>query len=306
MYERNNQPEDENRSAIGRLVPFDRTVPTLREPGDPLAGFPGGVPDRPGDIALDLLEYWRIIFKRKWLVLSILAACLALGAVKTLMQTPLYTATVRIQIDRSAVKVVEGGNVTPTEGMGSEFLRTQYELLQSRTMAERVASALNLGNDADFHKSRGISILHTINALFWPTSSSDDDPPDAAKLERVATETVLKNRVVRPVSGSRIVDITYSDPVPSRARRIANAYANAFVAANLDKRFQANAYAKTFLEDQIKQLKLRMERSEKTLVNFAEQEQIVGVSESTSIAEINLSGANKALGNLVTDRIENE
>ena len=60
---------------------------------------------------------------------------------------------------------------------------------------------------------------------------------------------------MRPVPGARLVDISYSDPVPARAQRIAAAYADAFVASNLDKRFEANAYAKTFLEDQLKQLK---------------------------------------------------
>ena len=76
-----------------------------------------------------------------------------------------------------------------------------------------------------------------------------------------------------------MVDITYTDPVPARAQRIATAYADAVIAANLDKRFQANAYAKTFLEDQIKQLKLRLEESEKVLLDFAQREQIVAVTD---------------------------
>ncbi len=88
----------------------------------------------------------------------------------------------------------------------------------------------------------------------------------------------MGNRKMKPVSGSRLVDVTYSDPVPARAQRIAAAFADAFIASNLDKRFEANAYAKTFLEDQLKQLKLRLEESGKALMNFAEQEQIVVVT----------------------------
>ena len=48
---------------------------------------------------LNLLEYWRILYKRKWLILGIAAAFVVLGAVRTLMQTPVYTSTVRLQID---------------------------------------------------------------------------------------------------------------------------------------------------------------------------------------------------------------
>src|SRR5260370_36771786 len=129
---------------------------------------------------------------------------------------------------------------------------------------------------------------------------------DNSALERAAAGVVLANRAVRPVSGSRLVDVTYSDPVAARAQRIATAYADAFIASNLDKRFQANAYAKTFLEDQIQQAKLRLEESERALLAFAQQEQIVVVTENSSIAENNLASANVALANLVSERIKNE
>ena len=77
-----------------------------------------------------------------------------------------------------------------------------------------------------------------------------------------------------------------------RAQRIANAYADAYVASNLDKRFEANSYAKIFLEDQSKQLKLRLEESENALLEFAEREKIVQVTDKASFAENNLSSAN--------------
>ena len=87
---------------------------------------------------------------------------------------------------------------------------------------------------------------------------------------------------------------------------IANAYADAFVATNIDKRFQANASAKTFLEDKIQQLKLRLEESEKKLLAFAQEQQIVDVNDKASIAENNLASANAALGALISERTKNE
>ena len=125
-------------------------------------------------------------------------------------------------------------------------------------------------------------------------------------MEAEAAAVILDNRAVRPVAGSRLVDVEYSDPVPARAQKIANAYADAFVASTLDKRFQANASAKTFLEDKIAQLKLRLEESEKKLLDFAQDQQIVEVNEKSSIAESNLAAANAALGNLISERTKNE
>ena len=117
---------------------------------------------------------------------------------------------------------------------------------------------------------------------------------------------VMGNLAVQPVMGSSLVDLSYTDTSPERAQRIANAYADAFMSANLDKRFQANASAKTFLEDKIQQLKLRLEDSEKKLLTFAQDQQIVDVNDKASIAETNLASANAALGNLIAERTKNE
>ena len=94
---------------------------------------------------------------------------------------------------------------------------------------------------------------------------------------------------------TRLIDISYSDPDPGRAQRIANAYADAFVATTIDKRFQANASAKVFLDDKVQQLKLRLEESEKKLLAFAQQQQIVASEglERASIAETNLASCQR-------------
>ena len=129
---------------------------------------------------------------------------------------------------------------------------------------------------------------------------------DAASRQDNAVGIVMANRSVRPVSGSRLVDISYADPSPVEAQSIAQTYGEAFIAATLDKRFQANSYAKAFLEDQVAQLKLRLEKSEKVLLDFAQKEQIVATTDKASIAESNLAAASAALGNIIAERIKNE
>jgi len=290
------------------LVPVGSPAPALRHPYGPIGGHAEDVRSAPGELTLLLVEFWRVIRRRKWLIVCISAAAMLLGALATFMTTPLYTATVRLQIDRNVAKIVESGNVIPVEGSDAEFFRTQHELLRSRAIAERVASALSLGNDAEFLKPRGFSILGALRGLLALGAPPPDSQalPDKAALARAAAGVVLANRSVRPLAGSRLVDITYSDPDPLRAQRIATAFGEAFIAANLDKRFQANAHAKIFLEDQIKQAKLRLEESERSLLDFAQKEQIVVITEKTSIAESNLAGANATLGTLVSERIKNQ
>lgn len=269
--------------------------------GDPAETAPGSG----GTLRTTLLELLRIVLKRKLVIASIALALLGLGTIRTLMTTPLYSAVVRIQIDRDTAQVVKGGDTTPQEGFSLDFMRTQYEALQSRPIAERVVSALRLADDAEFFVPRDPSLIDVARGLLG-ASNGPQGRPNRASLDQSAVGIVLGNRAVRPVTGSRMVDIVYMDPSPERAEQIANAYADAFIAANLDKRFQANSYARTYLDDQIKQLKLRLEESDRILLDFAEKEQIVQVTEKNSIAESNLASANVALGALISDRMKNE
>lgn len=289
-------------SAVVRAAPA--AMPALRDPYAPVGGE---MPDD-GNRSLQriVLEVWRIIYKRRWLIASIVGLAVIIGSVRTLMMTPLYTASVRLQIDRTTMKIVESGQVAPLEGQDFDFLKTQFELLLSRNIAERAASSLRLGQDKDFFKPRSFSITGAVTDLFADREAASRTGGANAALDKSAADMVLGNRSIKPVVGSRLVDLYYTDPNPERAQRIAMALADAYIASNLDKRFEANSYAKTFLEDQLKQLKIRLEESEKVMLDFAQKEQIVATTEKASIAESNLAAANAALGTLISERIKNE
>lgn len=311
MSEPRSDPSAETGPRAGRLVPAGVGVPAPRAPYGPLPGYPSGMPEAEGgELGHLLRQYWRILLKRKWLIASIALAAVTLNATRTLMMTPLYTASARIQIDRDAPNIVEKGKVSYADTFDRDFINTQLQLLQGRAIAERAASKVNLGNDPEFFAPRNQSPLSkirgAISSLFSAPSQTPTVKPSKTDLDRAAAGIVQGNLVARPVPGSRLVDVSYSDPNPARAQRIVMAYVESFIDSTIDKRFEANAYAKTFLDNQLKQLKLRLEESEKTLLDFAEKEQIVSVTEKSSISENNLAAANAALGNLISERVKNE
>ena len=86
---------------------------------------------------INLLDYWRIIVKRRWTVLATLGIVLVTALVGTLLMTPIYRATTTVQIERDTIKVVEVEGLTPTESPADrDFYQTQYELLQRRSLAQ--------------------------------------------------------------------------------------------------------------------------------------------------------------------------
>ena len=65
-----------------------------------------GVQQEPEEEALPLLDYWRLIGKRRWTVLSILLLVLFTVMIGTLKQRPVYRAKAVLQIDRESQSIL--------------------------------------------------------------------------------------------------------------------------------------------------------------------------------------------------------
>ena len=105
-----------------------------------------------GSVDIDLARYLRVALKHRWIIAGAFLAALVIGVAVTLLSTPIYTATATLQIDRQAAQVLENSEVAPLESMiaGEEFFQTQYGLLRSRALAERVVDTLGLANSDAF------------------------------------------------------------------------------------------------------------------------------------------------------------
>ena len=299
--------------------PSDNPILTTSNRQTPVPSAAEGIPVVPGnggyfpygrlpmgdenDFRSVAMRYVRLLFKYKWIIASIVLATGTFGFVSTMLKTPIYSAVTRIQIDPKAMQVVDGGAQQQSDTIGIDDLRTQYELLKSRNLAERVTSQLQLSNDEAFFAPRNKSFIRFLMDFIRPSSGSGPQSPAAR--QAWAVSIVGTNIAIRPVPQSRLADLIYSDPSPDRAQRIVNAYADAFIAANLDKRFEANAYARTFLDDQIAQMEIRLDDSEQALIDYSEKEKVIDVNK-TSITEDNLTAANTTLGGIVAERMKNE
>ncbi len=123
----------------------------------------------------------------------------------------------------------------------------------------------------------------------WQKSRTPKSRPirPAGKPKRSAGSALFQKGItVEPVRATRLVYIHYNSTDPGFAINAANGLADAFLNRNLETRFESSNYAKSYLEDQLKQLKLKLEDSEAQLVKFAEKEQIIstGGEETGSLA----------------------
>jgi len=257
---------------------------------------------------IDLLAYWHILVKRRRLIAGVLAGVVAVALLLTLMTQPMYRASALMQVEKEGPPIVATQGAMPFyDGWDPEFLTTQYELLRSRALAERVANEMNLTaetlqglNDPGW-LGRVIGLLRPA-----PKAKAEDAnrPQSSEALLQQATGIIQGGLSVDPIKQSRLVRLSFDSPDPAFSARVVNAVAEGFIASSLERRMGTTSYAKTFLEDQLAQTKGKLEESERKLVEFAQKEGLVNTgAEGTSLATQNLTELNGLLAEAQSQRI---
>ena len=284
------------------------------------------LPARRSGVRPVLVEYLEVLRRRKWAIAGVLAAAVIAALVLTLLTRPTYTATTQVQVSR------EQNNVTDVRGVESEntgrdleFYQTQYELLEARSLAQRVVRNLRLARNENFWTAHGIDIDALDEAAAGAAASNTNgsiegatDPRAASDLrERLAIETLLKHIAINPIRGSSLIDVTYSSYDPALSAQIANAWVSEFIAQSIARKFDSTAEARSFLEGRLDELRGRVEDSERALVDFATARNIVTVTTNSiasgtaqigerTLAAENLQGLNQQLIAATGERVEAE
>ena len=280
------------------------------------------------DEAFTVKDVLKIVVKYKWLLLAAVAFCTTVAVLQGLTTVPVYQASVLLQIDQSSARIVQF-NKDVDASQGDEFLtlQTQYELLQSRSLAERVIDDLQL--DATRAPSRlaagaaiGTPIVigaaprdATIEAggNLWTSIVSGyrrlgkPSVDDRVYLSRESVVAGFMGSVkVEPVRNSRLVKVKVVNTNAAQAARIANAIANTFITLSIERRSQSSTYAKSFLEQQLKATKARLEESERTLNTYAKNNSILSLDEKTNVINQTYTDYSSALGRVEQDRLKSE
>lgn len=223
--------------------------------------------DGPGS-ELHLADYLDTL-RRHWklVVLSVLVA--VLGATILYVITPKeYQATARIQIERQAVSPLSSRQNAWIENLWNmEFYPTQYRLLESRGLAERVVVNLRLADDPFFNPGG--------DALVAPADGEEDpEQVDDRVLGKMA-QRLRSGLEVNPVRETQLVDVVYKSSSPQFAARAANGFADAFIEWGVTSRQHTAGWASSFLESQIESLKQEIQEKESQLRDFSRATDIV-------------------------------
>jgi polysaccharide biosynthesis transport protein len=276
--------------------------------------------------ALTLSDLLGMILKHKWTLMLVVLVSTGIAGINTFLLRPTYRATTVLQIERAAARVVDfqHGNVDMDQASVDEYLglKTQYELLRSRSLAERVIDDLQLDRSksaappvmaASAAKTKpqavaaanGEGLIDRIISGYHKLSTPATVDPQTLGREAVVG-AFLGALIVEPVQNSRLVHLSVDNSDPALAAKIANATAQTFVSLGQERRIESSSYAKTFLEDQIKQMKSKLEESERRLNQYAQQKQILTLDEKTNVVNQTYVDYASALAKAEQERIRVE
>lgn len=231
---------------------------------------------------LDVRELLGALVQHRWGILSVTVIVTLLAGLWIFATTPIYRATVMLQIENRSNQPVKEVQSVYDPGYGSyEYVGTEYGVLEARELARRVIKKLKLLDHADFGM-KGEGADSGVDWLSWlPFLSSNDAVAtpavrDAKILER-AVDIFRRNLTVEPVYGTKLVKLHYNSKNPELAAQVANALADVFIENNLESRLAMTRTTTTWLNERLESIRHDLNKSEEALQAFRDREQLVSV-----------------------------
>ena len=308
-------------------------IEALDRPIEPPQSYNYGV-DPNAENEVHLLDYWRAIRKRLWLVLGIVALVTMLAVVYVARKPDFFEAQARVQVDLEDA----GGIATsarPLYGPSDDpiYFNTQLQILVSPGLMRRVVRTLDLEHNPDFFKgdpAQRQSTWQTMRRMVGlakppqdaGSKTQDQLPLTTSVAEATAREdlneakrlapyvnTIITGLKVDPVKEARgyyketrLIDIKFTHNVPEVTSKVVNAIADTYVFSNLEKKTEANSTTGDFLQKRIAELQQQIRTAEERLVNYAKNNQIISLDPNQNTVVERLAGFNQQLLEAENDR----
>lgn len=265
-----------------------------------------------------LRDYWRIILKHRWIVLTFFVIIATTVAIYTFTVTPIYRASATIKIDREPPQILfkeigASANSPDTQ----EYMGTHHKLLQSRSLAKRVIDVLRASDHSYRSGQPGIGVSemmgHFLSRLANPAKPRTSEPPHEAEPNVAAqqadfgsVDAILPMLAIEPVRGSNLVKITFTAPSPQLTALLANTWAKAYIDQSLEMKYNATTQATEWLSKQLQEVLTKLEQSELKLHTFAKAKEILTIGEKKDIVTTKLGDLSEALTRAQGERIAKE
>lgn len=178
----------------------------------------------PSTDQVDVGFYLDLVWRGRWIIATTAAVGLILGVLVGYLQTPEYSAAATLQIEPPAPTfmsvtdaLVGGGNYW----QNSDFYNTQFNIMRSRTVGEKVVERLKLKDRSPFKES-----------------------PDVGGM-------LMGSVSIEPITDTRLVLIRVRSANPQEAALWANTVADVYIEQSLSSRVETARKAYDWLQERL-------------------------------------------------------
>lgn len=294
------------------------------EPQIPIttAGYRGGY-DQEGS---QILDYWRAIRKRLWLVIGVTVLITTLTAIYMARRPNIYQAkaTVQVDLEQANPDLAVSDRKAATLNSDPAYFNTQLQLLTSESLLRRVVKDLSLDSNKEFQKEKAESSVSAWRSMLKAVGLASDAPKKKEAVEEVSVsnsstvatseeiaeavrlapyvEAIKKNLTVEPVrearatfKDTRLIEIYYRHTDPELTALVVNGIAGVFTKQNQEKRTGTSRKNNEFLDERIANLQSEIKAGEIKLVELSGNAGIIKTDENQTIVVERLAGLNKQL-----------
>lgn len=207
----------------------------------------------------DLREYWRIIKKKKFIIVFTTVAMGLFSLVFSILgsPTPLYKTTAAVKFEKNSLAT--GLYLQTFSFSPSDDMQTQMAIIKSYYITELVAKELGM----------------------IPSSLSSDEIRNTAKYINIISN--LKSAIqTEQESQSAIINITVTSEDPKFAQRLANTLVSVYKDQRILEVNKRTIDARKFVEEQLKVAREKLKNSEEAVRAFREKNKLISVDAQAS------------------------
>jgi capsular exopolysaccharide synthesis family protein len=239
-----------------------------------------------------LRTYWNILNKRRWTIITIAFIATVLVAIASFKMTPIYEATVRLDIEADTLQIQSLNDFFRQVPADETFIGTQIQVLEGVSLAELT--------------------IEQVGILKNPTWVAALQPSSGASSSRLPTspDGILgpfrRSLHVEKVRDSHVVNVSFESADPNLCAKVANSLADNYIEYNFREKYDATRRASGWMEQQLDELKAKVEKSQQALVDYERQNAIVNISDKESVVAQRMDDLSRDLTIAQTDRLQKE
>ncbi|MFZ0962711.1 MAG: polysaccharide biosynthesis tyrosine autokinase [Terriglobia bacterium] len=248
-----------------------------------------------GEPHFNLASFWHIVIKRLGTIITGTVVVLVLTGVYTFEMAPVYRATSTVEVETSYTQLQSLNEVyrqTGGEGEDSTFLATQVEELKSDSLAWTTMQQLGIDRQA---------------AVPATGANSGKSPAQIAAARKTMMIAGFKGGLkVEIEKGSRILQVSYEGGNPDLAANIVNTLINNYIDSNFQARNDFTRRASGGMEQQLQDLKMKVEQSQTALFDYERQNLIINVGDKETASDQRLEELSRDYTGAEAERVQKE